>query len=294
MAKPYFAFLITLFLLAFVPKVFGQEASPDSTRQPWRKQATVALNGAQTAFHNWAQGGLNALALSGTFQTRWEREDGLWAQTHEGRLGFGIVKQDTLELRKSDDQIRLDTQLRYRGQNFFAVFQPTIALTFRSQFAAGFNYERNPFRDGRRPPVKVSDFFSPATFQQSVGLSYRKGNAFRQRVGLAGQQVVVAIPKLRTLYNVDADKVARIEAGLESRTEVNTPIAENVRYRSELGFFLAFNRDVPDFTWDHNVEMRVNSWLTTNLQVQMVYDRSVSTAVQLKEVLSLGVRFRLI
>lgn len=285
---------VLLLVLFCIPSAFGQTADADTSRHVWRKQASVALNGAQTAFHNWAQGGLNALALSGTFQTRWEREDGLWAQTHEGRLGFGIVKQDTLDLRKSDDQIRLDTQLRYRGQNFFAVFQPTIALTFRSQFAAGFNYERNPFRDGRRPPVKVSDFFAPATFQQSVGLSYRSGNAFRQRVGLAGQQVVVTLPRLRTLYNVDADKVARIEAGLESRTEVNTPIAENVRYRSELGFFLAFNREVPDLTWDHNVEMRVNSWLTTNLQVQMVYDRSVSSALQLKEVLSLGVRFRLI
>jgi len=283
-----------LLILLWAPGAFGQTAQTDSTRQPWRKQATVSLNGAQTAFHNWAQGGLNALALSGSFQTRWEREDGLWAQTHEGRLGFGIVKQDTLDLRKSDDQIRLETQLRYKGQNFFSVFQPTLAFSFRSQFAAGFNYDRNPFRDGRRPPVQVSDFFAPATFQQSVGLSYRNGNTFRQRVGLAGQQVVVTIPRLRTLYNVEDDQVARVEAGLESRTEVNTPVAENVRYRSEIGFFLAFNRDVPDLTWDHNVEMRVNSWLTTNLQVQMVYDRSVSNALQLKEVLSLGVRFRLI
>ena len=100
------------------------------------------------------------------------------------RLAYGMVKQDTLDLRKSEDIIRLAATLQYLGEGFFSRFTPTVSASFRSQFAPGYNYQKNPFGDGRATPVKVSDFMNPGTFQQSLGLTYTPTAWFKQRIGV--------------------------------------------------------------------------------------------------------------
>ena len=69
----------------------------------------------------------------------------------------------------------------------------------RTQFTAGFNFEKNPLGDVRTPPVKVSDFMSPGTFTQSIGMTYQAKPWISQRVGIGGKETVVMIEKLRPL-----------------------------------------------------------------------------------------------
>lgn len=46
--------------------------------------------------------------------------------------------------------------------------------------------------------------------------------------------------------------------------------------------------------WENLVTMQVNSWLGVDLEVTTLYDDDVSRALQLKEVLSLGITLALI
>jgi len=46
--------------------------------------------------------------------------------------------------------------------------------------------------------------------------------------------------------------------------------------------------------WENLLEMQVNSWLGTSLEVVALYDRDVSSEVQLKEVFSLGITIKLL
>lgn len=280
-------------LLPFLPVRAQQaaaQAPPADTVYAWKLSLLGSVNGAQAAYSNWTQGGLNSLAVTSSLDGKAERETPMWGQTHTVRLAYGLVKQDTLDVRKADDIIRLETALRYRGDGFFRHLRPTAAMTFRSQFMAGYNYDKNPFKDGRTPPVRVSDFFAPGIFTQAIGLTYQADGWFKQRFGLGGKQTFVAARSLRTLYNLRRDQLVRVEAGLEARTDVDARVAENVRYISSLGLFAAFNRpDVPDVTWDNEVRMKVNSWLSTNLQASLLFDRDQSKLPQLKEVLSVGV-----
>jgi hypothetical protein len=46
--------------------------------------------------------------------------------------------------------------------------------------------------------------------------------------------------------------------------------------------------------WESLVNMRVNSWLNVGLEYVMLYDTNRSQAVQIKEVLSVGVSFEII
>ena len=133
---------------------------------------------------------------------------------------------------------------------------------------------------------------------QSLGLTHSVGDWFSQRFGFAAKQTVVTTEDLRPLYGFEADeldKSARLEAGLESRTEVKREIVKNVTYKSALSLFAAFNNpDKPDAMWENLVTMKVNDWLQTNFELVLLYDDDVTSDVQLKEVFSVGVAFTLL
>lgn len=279
---------------AFVPSLKAQEAPPDSAAA-WMTEATGQLSFSQAGFQNWQEGGVNTLALSTGLNGKASRTAHRWKQTHELRLAFGLVKQDTLDVRKAEDLIQLRSTFKYSGEGFFAKFQPTLSASLRTQFAEGFNYDEDPLGLGRTLPAKVSAFFSPATLTQSAGLTYQPVDWLTQRLGFGTKETVVTIERFRVLYGVDPEDAVRFEAGLESFTEVDKEIVENVFYKSRLGLFASFNKpENPDALWENLVTMKVNAWLNVSFEFVTVYDTDISDEVQLKEVLSVGVSFILL
>lgn len=287
------------------PAALGQDVirynlgeAPDTSEvkvPKWETSLVSRFSASQSGFHNWAEGGVNSLALSTSTTGRATRLSPSWRQVYDTRLAIGAIRQSGTEPRKAEDVIQMGASVSYHGEGLFRTFNPTLAFSLRTQFAPGFNYDRNPFNDGRNPPVKVSDFFAPATLQQSIGLSYHRGKWFTQRVGVGAKETVVVLEHLRPLYNVDPWNVARYQVGVESRTEFDRDVVKNVHLKSTLGLFAAFNQpDMPDMLWENLITMRVNSWLGVNFEFAAYYDRDVSTALQLKEVLSVGVTVRIV
>lgn len=268
------------------------QAEPDTVVYGWGMDLSGTLAASQAAYENWTEGGINTVNATAGFTGAATHRSVDWKQTYDLRLAFGLVKQDTLRFRKAVDVIDLRGALQYHGNGFFQTFNPTAALTARTQFARGFNYDRNPFGDGRPLPVKVSDFFSPAIFTQSLGLTYDPNAWFKQRLGVAAKETVVDIRRLRPLYGLERDQPVRYEVGLESRTEVDREVFENVRLESSLGLFASFNQaELPDLVWENLVTMQVNTWLGVNVEFVTLYDRDLSRRLQLKEVLALSVSF---
>ena len=279
---------------AFVPSLRAQDTPPDSAAA-WTTEATGQLSFAQAGFRNWQEGGVNTLALSSGINAKAGRTSSRWQQTHEMRLAFGFVKQDTLDFRKAEDLIQFLSAVKYQGADFFERFNPTFAASLRTQFAEGFNYDEDPLGRGRTPPVKVSAFFAPATLTQSVGLTYQPLAWLTQRVGFAMKETVVTLKRFRALYGVDPDETVRFEAGLESFTEVDKEVFENVLYKSKLSLFASFNQpDKPDALWENLITMKVNEWLNVSFEFVTLYDVDITSAAQLKEVLSVGVSFILL
>ncbi|MBO6576678.1 MAG: DUF3078 domain-containing protein [Rhodothermales bacterium] len=286
------ATLILLAAFLTAPVTLAQDA--DTTETPtWTRSLIGRVSGAQAGFSNWAEGGVNTLAATVGAEGSAEKVVGTWHQKHTMRLTFGVVRQDTLEVRKAEDLIRFRSNFQYAGGvGFLGTFQPTVAAGFRSQFAPGKNFEKDPFEEGRTPPVKVSDFFSPATFTQTVGLTYVPSSWFTQRFGLAAKETVVMIERLRPLYGVDPDKSMRTEIGLEAFSEIDRKLAENVHYTSTLGLFAAFgSEDAPDLIWENAVAMKVNDFLNVNVEWTLLYDRDVTDDLQAKEVISVGLSY---
>lgn len=261
----------------------------------WDVALTGRLAGSQAAYRNWTEGGLSTLALTTSLSGKATRATQDWKQTYETRLAFGFVQQDTLDLRKAEDLIRLAAALQYRGQGFFRTFNPTVSVEARTQFASGFAYDEVPegLPEETPLPTRVSAFLAPATFTEAVGLTYDPRPWFTQRLGIASKQTLVTAQRLRPIYGLRPGEAARVEAGLESVTEFDREVFTNVRLTSTLGLFAAFNKpdELPDVTWENIVAMRVNDYLAVDFELTTVYDRNISPEAQVKEVLSVGLTF---
>ena len=274
--------------------VLAQETA-EAPPKAWKTSVIGKVAGTQVGFQDWQGGGVNSLALSTGLEGTATHISGRLEQKHEMKLSFGVVKQDTLDLRKAEDLIWLSSTFVYKGEGFFGKFNPTFSTSVRTQFAEGFNFDTDPISGVRTPPVKVSAFFAPATLQQSFGLRYEPAEWFSQRLGIGAKETVVTIRRFRSLYGVNPQDAVRFEAGIEARTEIDKELVENVHYKSSLGVFAAFNSaDNPDLIWENLIAMKVNSWLNVNFEWVGLYDKDVTDKLQLKEVFSIGVAISLI
>lgn len=273
-----------------IGRVFARATAarrPDSLLG-WTTGLVASVSVAQAAYENWTRGGQNSLALTGRLDGRFERLGRRWDALYTARLGYGIVRLDTLDVRKAEDEIRLEATWRYLAPSGLGEFQPTLAARFRTQFATGYAYTRNPFNDGRPTPVAVSDLFAPAEFSESAGLTY-DGGWIKQRAGVGLRQTVVSHPEFRILNGLDDDQRVRFDAGLEARTDLDRALMENVTLRSTLSLFAPFvPMRRPDATWETRLALRVNRWLQANVEAVALYDITRSERVQLREAFTLG------
>ncbi len=300
---PRFTPLLLLLSLALIssPALAQDEEEPLTEADGWRSSLTGQLAFSQAAYSNWQEGGLDALSFTAGTNGIFERLTGRFKQTHNARLAFGLVKQDTLQFRKSDDVIRYGFELQYTGTG---VFQPTFATNIRTQFAPGYDYDPNPettpslaafIVPGER--LKVSDFFAPAIWTQSLGITYDPDRWYIARLGFATKETIVLIDRLRPVYGNALDESIRVEAGLEFIAEAQRELFTNVFLQSRFGLFQAFNQvgdTAPDLTFENLLTLKVNDWLNTNLEFVTLYDRDTIDEVQLKEVLSIGIGITLL
>ncbi len=291
--------VLLLSLLALAgPARAQEEEEPLTQAEGWRSTLNGQLAFSQAAYSNWQEGGLDALSFTTGATGRFARLIGRFKQTHNARLAYGLVKQDTLQFRKATDVIRYAFELQYTGTG---VLQPTLATDIRTQFAPGFEYDPSaatyPVLDslgflvpGER--LKVSDFFAPAIWTQSLGVTYDPDRWYTARLGFAVKETIVLIDRLRPVYGNALGESVRVEAGIEFLAEAQRELFENVFFQSRLSLFEAFNQvgdAAPDLVFENLLTLKVNDWLNTNLEFVTLYDEDTIDEIQLKEVLSIGV-----
>ncbi|MEO0560244.1 MAG: DUF3078 domain-containing protein [Bacteroidota bacterium] len=293
--RTLFSLLVSALALTAAP-AFAQEPDTLTANDGWRSSLVTQLSASQAAFSNWQEGGVNALAVSVSGDGQFDRVLGNVLVTQEARAAFGLLKQDTLEARKAEDVIRylLTADMLTGG-----VIRPTASFGLRTQFAPGYDFSPDAadypsltVTPGER--LKVSDFGSPAQFTQSAGVAYIPGGGFEARVGLGLKETVVTIERLRPVFGNDPDQAVRVEAGLDAGAKLTREIVPNVLLKSRLGAFQAFNQVgnvAPDVIWENTLAMKVNEFLNVTLDTATLYDQDISSDLQLKQVLSVGVSF---
>ena len=275
--------------------MYAQEAK-EAPKFGWKKSLVGAINLTQNRYSsNWSQGGENSVAWKGIVEAKWENEQKKINWRNNGKLIYGQVKQGDEDLRKSDDEIKVESVLTYKAGKYL---NPYFAFNGETQLTRGYLYSEV---NGVTVKEPVSDFFSPAFLRQSLGFGYKPRDNFVTRLGVSIKETIVTQDTIsfdnqkfpiRTRYGNAPDEAVRVETGIESTTDFSQKLAENILFTTKLELFSSFeNPDAVDMTWDNTLAAKVSKYLSVNLYVRLFYDKDILDEVQVKQVLGFGVTY---
>ncbi|RKY75881.1 hypothetical protein DRQ00_09725 [candidate division KSB1 bacterium] len=280
-SKIVISVIVILPFLATTP-LFAQEKQAKSPKCGWQKEIVGGLNLNQTSFDNWAQGGENSFAWQVNLNLKFVNDQEKTTWSNSGKFSYGQTKSGKEESRKSIDEIKLESVLRYK---FGTYANPYVAVTAETQFTAGYDYGTNPRK-------QISAFLDPGYFRQSVGIGYQPpNNIVKTRLGVALKQTITHNYPSPYADDPKTKKIEKIksEIGAESVTDVSWKISENIIFTSKLELFSGLKAlDETDVNWDNVFTAKISKYFNVNFNVKLFYDKDISKKRQLKQSLAMG------
>ncbi|MFS4455136.1 DUF3078 domain-containing protein [Maribacter sp. 2304DJ31-5] len=250
----------------------------------WQKENNVGINLSEVAFVNWNAGGNNAVSGLGFLKFKRNYKFRYFKWDNNLDLRYGLNAQEGRRLRKSEDVIRLNSNVGYRRDTINNWYY-SIQLNFNTQFSNGYKY---PDRD-----TPISRFMAPGYLFFGAGTSYiSKDQRFNLYISPLTQKSTFVLDQ--ELADKGAFGVAK--AILDTDGNVITP-GEN--HLLELGFLITHNWDWNisknidlksrvnlysdylnsfgnvDIDWELNLKLRVNKYILTTLGTQVIYDDDI-------------------
>jgi len=263
--------------------VMAQEEAPAT----WEKSVLGGLNLTQTSFDNWTAGGENAYAWQMNLNYKFVQDLQKTKWSNTGKFLYGATKTGDADMRKSADEIKLESVLTYK---LGFKINPFIAVTGETQFGAGMDYSTDS-------SFQISAFLDPGYFRESFGAGYDISEGLATRLGLSFKQTVTT--DYTSPYTDDPAtteiETMKSEFGAESVTDITYNISETAVYVSKLELFSAFSAfDEIDANWDNTITVKISDYINMNVNFKMVYDKDISVKRQIKQSMAFGLNYTFI
>jgi hypothetical protein len=259
------------------------QAAPDTVVSPWKSSGWLTLNGTQASFRNWSQGGVNNIAATSTarFDSEYKYKRHILSVT--SNLKYGKTRIEGNEFRKTDDEIRVRNQYRYLLDD--PRFSLIMQLNFNTQFDKG--YDKNYLN-------VISKFMAPGYIVETLGFAYNPEPGLQMNMGISLKQTIVIDTTLSSTYNLKPGETVMNEGGISLGMKVERDIATNVNLSSQIETFTNYLRPVNSTTvrFTNEIVGKINSYLSANIQLAMVYDDNITEELQVKQVISIGFNYR--
>lgn len=271
-------------------------AQGDTIPSNWKLKAIYGLNGTQSSFVNWNAGGRNNIALLGyvAASAKYEKGKIKWDNDLGAALG-GMQFLDQSagnQLQKTDDRLEIASNFGYKLKDYWFL---SMLGSFRTQFIEGFDANL----------ARTSTFMAPGYLNLSLGIDYTPNDNFSAFLSpVASKMTFVNDPALSAAgsFGVPAGETFRGEFGAHFRMKYDRELFTNVQMKSKLELFSNYIENPQNI--DVNAELafffKVNSWLSTSLQWNLIYDDDIRITdangntgprTQFKSVLSLGISY---
>ena len=275
----------TLILLFFSGiSLYSQQ---DSVKlNTWLPTAAAGLNISQLALSNWTQGGENSITwtLLGNGSLKYKSIG--WTFNNNLKIAYGRTKLGGADFKTNDNEFYLESVI---SKNLNWAVAPYFSNTVRTPVGVAYS--------NTDPPVQTAAFFDPGYLSQSIGFTYQKQKGFDTRLGFAVQETFT---RNNTQFSDDpatTDKIEKFKAetGIESVTNGEYVLAENMLFKSSLRLFSRFkSMDVWDVRWDNSIIAKINDYLNTSLSYLLIYQKDQSVTAQMKEGLQLGLNYTIL
>lgn len=282
-------------------KDLKKPASTDSTKS-WKGGALFNLGFSQVTLTNWAAGGNSSVSGNAIANFHYNYIGAKAAWENNLNLGYGLLKQESADLQKTDDKIELNSKYgRKASENWYYAG----LLNFKTQFAPGFNFPNDS--------VKISNFLAPGYLLGAAGMNYKHKEILGIFLSpITSKTTIVMDETLSSLgaFGVEENKNVRYEIGGYIRGNFEKEVMKNVKLSTTLGLFSNYIESPQniDVNWDMLVLMKVNKFITVSLNTTLIYDNDITITrdddgdglnevngprTQFKEILAVGFSYKL-
>lgn len=290
--------ILGLGLLFIALHAVGQSTGNDTIKH-WKIGGNPSFTFNQVSLTNWSAGGKNSVA--GTFLLNsyfnYSKNKINWDNTID--LGYGLTKQGSDNMIKTEDKLYLTSKLGYRadGSKWFY----TGLMDFKTQFDAGYN-------DPPQNTSKLSEFMAPAYINLSLGMDYKPNDNFSLYLSpLTTKMTVVLDDSLSSVgaFGVKKDDNLRTEFGASVKLMgKKANLVKNVDVSTRLDLFsnLGNKPQNIDVDWELAFNMKVNSFLSAIATFNLIYDDDIKylnadqveegPRVQFKQLFGFGISYK--
>ena len=313
MVKKISLFWILFFVYQFSFSQIIKTELPD-TISFWTKENKVGLDISQITFVNWNAGGNNSISglVKGQFVRTYTKDNINWK--NELIMRYGINKQESQEVRKTDDQFLFNSTFGYKSDSISNWYYAG-KFSFNTQFANGYSY---PNTD-----LAISKPFAPAYTFLGIGAEYSRKDlnlnlylspltqkttmVFDQRLANQG-----AFGVDKAVYDefgvlLREGKNIRNEIGILITNQWKKEIFKNINFEHRVSLYTDYinNFGNVDVDWQLQLDMTVNQYVKANIGTHILYDDDIKSKeeedgvqvvkgpkIQLKQLLGVGVVYQ--
>jgi hypothetical protein len=282
-----------IILIFFIPVMNAQE-NPDTSY--WKLGGLGSISFSQVSLTNWAAGGENSISgnILANGLANYNKGKSSWENMLI--LGYGLMKQGDLGVRKTDDRIDFASKYGFKATEKWFY---TAMFRFYTQFTEGYAYPNDS--------VPISTIMAPGYINLSIGIDYKPSENFNVYFGpLSGKVTYVLDDDLsaKGAFGVEKGKNVRYEFGGLIKSMYTREIVKNVTFLTRLDLFSNYirNPEKIDVSWEVLLNMKINKYLSASLNTLLIWDDDIKfteygdfgvetgskSKVQFKEVFGIG------
>jgi len=273
--------LLISVLMISIMGIYAQE-KPVKEEKNWKTSGNIGLTLAQASFSNWIKGGENSIAANAllNYDMNYKKGKNVW--DNKFIMAYGLSEISGLT-KKTDDRFEINSIYGYEAGNnwFYSAF-----ANFKTQFTDGYDYTSSP-------KTVTSRAFAPAYLNFGPGMLWKKSdNLYVNFAPATTKMTFVTDTALSNAgaYGVDPGNTYRYEIGMAINGYYKYNLMENVSMENILGLYSNYlkNPQNIDVSYQMNMVMKVNKYISANLGLHLLYDDDALKDVQFKEVFGLG------
>ena len=305
---PSIFFTVSCFVSSFT--LYAQEEEPDELL-PFDAVIQSEMGGKRTKFYgntrfnfnqayfsNWISGGESALTLlyGLDYNFNYSDRNGLvWDSNLLLSLGTTYISGSKY-LKKADDRFEINSLV---GKQINTYWNYSSFLNFKTQLLPGFKFFN---QDGEELRERVSQFLSPAILQAGLGFYYKKNQDFWVNMSPVSARMIIVSKKFTQeleaeskYFGVDFNKRSKFFFGALISGFYKKEIMENIIWENKFSVYVNYleKTENVDFDWNSNMRFKVNSKISGNFILHLLYDDDLIGKLQVRELLGLGINIDL-
>jgi hypothetical protein len=293
-----FLSLTVLSLISF--SVSAQAQTPkDST---WTSGGNFSLLINQSAFNaEWQGGGTSNYSANiiVNYNLNYKKGNYTWDTKFLGDFGINKTKDQDF-YRKTSDRLEINSVVgrQINESKWYA----SALLNFRTQFDKGYSFSEDP-NTGEELRTTQTEFLSPAYTQLGLGFLWKESENLKVNFSPVTGRIITANKKFTTtpgyqdgdFFGIDQGDWVRTEFGASINAYGKFTLMEDITMENILNLYSNYIEDPQNIDIDYtmNIVMSINKYISTNFTFQAIYDDNAVNGFQIREVLGVGVNFRL-